>query len=67
MEIADHEIFFYSQSPPFADSRRVCTTVTMKGKYMYVHEVLVNCLVKLAVRFTDCLNMTIAGDCLTGT
>ena len=36
---------FYPHSPPFADSRRVVVSYKQK----YVHEVLVNCLVKLAL------------------
>ena len=39
----DHEIIFAAILLPFADSRRV---VSYKRKH--VHEVLVNCLVKLA-------------------
>ena len=48
---------------PSADSRRVVVSYKQK----YVHEVLVNRLVKLAqekrvVRWSDCPNMTIAVD-----
>ena len=48
---------------PYADSRRV--VVSYKRKY--VHEALVNCLVKFAqeksvVRSSDCPDMTIAID-----
>ena len=59
----DHEIISTVILLPSADSRRI--VVSYKRKY--VHEVLVNCLVKLAqeksvVRLTDCSNMTIAVD-----
>ena len=43
MEI-DYDIILYGRSPPSADSRRI--DVSYKRKY--VHEVLVNHLVKLA-------------------
>ena len=43
MEI-DHEIMSSTHSPPSADSRRVFVSYKRK----YVHEVLVNRLVKLA-------------------
>ena len=60
MEI-DHKIISMVILLPSADSRKV--VVTYKRKY--VHEVLVNCLVKLAqeksvVRLTGPRNMTIA-------
>ena len=59
----DHEIISTVILIPSADSRRV--VVSYKRKY--VHEVLVNCLVKLAleksvVMWTDRPNMTIAVD-----
>ena len=54
---------FYGNSPPTADFRRI--GVNYKRKY--VHEVMVNRLVKLAqeksvVTWTDCLGMAIAVD-----
>ena len=54
--------YFYGHSPP-GDSRRVVVSY----KWKYVQEVLVNRLVELApgksvIRWTDCLNMTIAVD-----
>ena len=42
----DHEIISTVILLPYADSRRVVVTVSYKKKY--VHEVLVNLLVKLA-------------------
>ena len=59
----DHEIISMAILLPSADSRRA--VVSYKRKY--VHEVLVNCLVKLAqeknvVRWIDCPAMTIAVD-----
>ena len=56
----DHEIIYMAVLPS-ADSRRVVVSY----KRQYVHEVLVNCLVKLAhekspVRWNDYPNMTIA-------
>ena len=59
----DHEIISTAILLPSADSRRV--VVSYKRKY--VHEVLVNCLVKLAqeksvVRLTDLPDMVIAVD-----
>ena len=62
MEI-DHEISSTAILLPSPDSRKI--VVSYKGKY--VHEVLVNRLVKLAqeksvVRWTDCTDMTIAVD-----
>ena len=62
MEI-DHEIFSTAILLPSADSRRV--VVIYKGKY--VHEVLVNSLVKFVqeksvVKWTDRPDMTIAVD-----
>ena len=60
MEIA-HEIISMGILLPSADSRKVVVNYMQK----YVHEVLVNCLVKLAqeksvVRWTDHPDMTIA-------
>ena len=62
MEI-DHEIISAVILLPSADSRRVVVSY----KRMYVHEVLVNCLVKLAqeksvVMWTDLPDMTIVVD-----
>ena len=59
----DHEIISTVILLPSADSRSVF--VSYKGKY--VHEVLVNCLVKITqeksvVRWTDRPDMTIAVD-----
>ena len=56
---------FYGPSPPSADSR----TIVVSYKRKYVHEVLVNRLVKLAqekmsIRWTDHLDLTIAVDCV---
>ena len=55
--------YFSGHSPPLPDSRRVAVS----DKRKYVHEVLVNGLVKLAqkksvVRWTDVPDMTIAVD-----
>ena len=60
---SDHEISSMAVLLPSADSRRVI--VGFKRKY--VHEVLVNCLVKFAqekfmVWLSDHLDMTIAVD-----
>ena len=57
----DHEIISTTILLPSADSRRVVVSY----KWKYVHEVLVNRLVKLAqeksmVRWTDRTDMTIA-------
>ena len=59
----DYEIISTVILLPSADSRKV----VVSNKEKYVHEVLVNCLVKLAqvksvVRWTDHPNMTIAVD-----
>ena len=59
----DHELISTAIPLPSADSRRVVVSYKQK----YVHEVLVNCLGKLAqeksvVRWTDCPDMTIAVD-----
>ena len=60
---SDCRNYFYSHSFPSADSSRAIVSF----KQNYVHEVLVNFLVKLAqeksvVRTTDHLNLTIADD-----
>ena len=59
----DHEMFSTAILLPSADSRRVVVSYKQK----YVHEVLVNSLVKLAqeksvVRWTDRPDITIAVD-----
>ena len=60
----DHEIISTAILFPSIDSRRVVVSYILRK---YVHEVLVNCLVKLAqeksvVRWTDRADMTIAVD-----
>ena len=59
----DHQIISMAILLPSPDSRRVFVSY----KWKYVHEVLVNCLVKFAqgksvVRWTDRPDMTIAVD-----
>ena len=62
-EEIDHEIISTAILLPSANSRKVVVSY----KWKYVHEVTINCLVKLAeeksvIRWTDRHNMTIAVD-----